>query len=842
MVQVPQISPLIRYRDVLKSSQWLIETFGFTEQQISRDADNNVMFIALVLGDQQILVCPTSNPVFEKHMSQPDQNGGFNTQSCYIAINDLEEHCRRARAAGGKIIIEPADDGEGGKFYTCRDPEGHLWNFGTRSFAPEKTEPKTDAVAQVVSAESSEAADETSDAAESAKEIAEGTGEKAEDARSEIDKSEKGKFEKVSSEKGSPENDKDARSEEVEDGPRDQELSTAAEDTDALADSAVQSERGESVQEEHSRIKIPEPSAEIETIQSAFPGAEEQTSETDFKPQNVDNADTKRERRRPWAYAALVLFALTGWGFLLLGSDEDANLLSVKETQLAEQKKSLQQFEQQLDSNQNALKQAASLQTELRSKIRELESVNADMVRQNSELTEDLEQAKNTDKAGTSELQSIQSELGSTKTALETTSDRLQASLTRLQTIQHRNAELEAHLVKSSETIQSDQRRIAALEKQNETLKNSINPEQKSELAAVKADLKASAEKLQVSLSEQNLFKSRVANLEQQLLNSRRAVQSEKRGSEKLRVQNESLKNTLESNSKANQRLRAELAKLEQGQKKRQTTNQSERRAVQDQIKKLQQNLSKEREVNTQLGRAVELYKKESQEQRNLKAQLMTELKQVRLNLSNTKSQHSATTKRYIALKKDYEALVSEMKRSGTTGEVKSDTVTGKGQKQASAQTGDSNQESGRMTLNTVRGSDKKSDAESKNLATLGATNKIPVPQRRKTTAPAPAVKRNILTSVCAEQVRKSIPQALNVHKPRNLAKLCKNSEHTVEPVKCFSWLMSGKVDWGAGNIWTPTNAVRLCGGTRNALATVHCFEGALKGANWKAAIRKCGR
>jgi len=37
----------------------------------------------------------------------------------------------RAVAAGAEIVIEIKDEDYGGRDYSCRDPEGHVWNFGS---------------------------------------------------------------------------------------------------------------------------------------------------------------------------------------------------------------------------------------------------------------------------------------------------------------------------------------------------------------------------------------------------------------------------------------------------------------------------------------------------------------------------------------------------------------------------------------------------------------------------------------------------------------------------------------------------------------------------------------
>jgi len=38
---------------------------------------------------------------------------------------------QRAKAAGAEIVMDIKDEDYGGRGFWCRDPEGHLWSFGT---------------------------------------------------------------------------------------------------------------------------------------------------------------------------------------------------------------------------------------------------------------------------------------------------------------------------------------------------------------------------------------------------------------------------------------------------------------------------------------------------------------------------------------------------------------------------------------------------------------------------------------------------------------------------------------------------------------------------------------
>ena len=44
-------------------------------------------------------------------------------------VPDVDTVYRRAKAAGAEIVVEIKDEDYGGRVFSCRDPEGHLWNI-----------------------------------------------------------------------------------------------------------------------------------------------------------------------------------------------------------------------------------------------------------------------------------------------------------------------------------------------------------------------------------------------------------------------------------------------------------------------------------------------------------------------------------------------------------------------------------------------------------------------------------------------------------------------------------------------------------------------------------------
>ena len=53
------------------------------------------------------------------------------TQGIYVVVDDVDAHYARARQAGAEIVIDIKTQDYGGRDYTCRDLEGHVWTFGT---------------------------------------------------------------------------------------------------------------------------------------------------------------------------------------------------------------------------------------------------------------------------------------------------------------------------------------------------------------------------------------------------------------------------------------------------------------------------------------------------------------------------------------------------------------------------------------------------------------------------------------------------------------------------------------------------------------------------------------
>jgi uncharacterized glyoxalase superfamily protein PhnB len=127
------IIPCLRYRDAAKAIEWLCRTFGFEKQLVVPNADGTIVHAQLSFGNGMIMLGSVLEveTEFGRLIKQPDEIGGFETQSAYVVVSDADAIYARAKAAGAEIVIEIKDEDYGGRDFSCRDLEGHLWSIGT---------------------------------------------------------------------------------------------------------------------------------------------------------------------------------------------------------------------------------------------------------------------------------------------------------------------------------------------------------------------------------------------------------------------------------------------------------------------------------------------------------------------------------------------------------------------------------------------------------------------------------------------------------------------------------------------------------------------------------------
>ncbi len=125
------IIPCLRYRDAHAAIASLCKVFGFTEKMIVPGENNTVHHAELTLGNGMIMLGSEQyNNEYGRLMAAPAE-GARHTQSIFAVVPDADVVYERVQTAGLEVILPIKDEDYGGRGFTCRDLEGHIWSVGT---------------------------------------------------------------------------------------------------------------------------------------------------------------------------------------------------------------------------------------------------------------------------------------------------------------------------------------------------------------------------------------------------------------------------------------------------------------------------------------------------------------------------------------------------------------------------------------------------------------------------------------------------------------------------------------------------------------------------------------
>jgi uncharacterized glyoxalase superfamily protein PhnB len=123
MNTAPTVYPLMRFSDAPAAINFLERAFGFSRGAVHASPDGKIAHAELSLGPSVLMIGSDRD---DPRLGRPTGLGWI-----YVAVDDTDAHCDRARAAGAEILAEPYDTDYGSRDYTARDPEGNQWHFGT---------------------------------------------------------------------------------------------------------------------------------------------------------------------------------------------------------------------------------------------------------------------------------------------------------------------------------------------------------------------------------------------------------------------------------------------------------------------------------------------------------------------------------------------------------------------------------------------------------------------------------------------------------------------------------------------------------------------------------------
>jgi uncharacterized glyoxalase superfamily protein PhnB len=122
-------APFLRYRNLAAAISWLCTTLGFKRHLIVEDKDGGVRYAQLALYSAMIALAPANGAGFDERMVRPDEVQDPETQTSLFFVVDVDAHYARATSLGADIVLHVSDIGDGGRGYSCRDPEGNIWSF-----------------------------------------------------------------------------------------------------------------------------------------------------------------------------------------------------------------------------------------------------------------------------------------------------------------------------------------------------------------------------------------------------------------------------------------------------------------------------------------------------------------------------------------------------------------------------------------------------------------------------------------------------------------------------------------------------------------------------------------
>ena len=143
----PRLSTALYYNEAAKAIDWICDAFGFEVRLKVQGDDGRIHHSELTYGDALIMIgqsgARADRPTWPASTSPIAVNGG-NTQNLMLFVDNVDEHCARARAAGAQIIDEPKvhDYGEdywADRSYGAVDLEGHMWWFTQRVRDPKES-------------------------------------------------------------------------------------------------------------------------------------------------------------------------------------------------------------------------------------------------------------------------------------------------------------------------------------------------------------------------------------------------------------------------------------------------------------------------------------------------------------------------------------------------------------------------------------------------------------------------------------------------------------------------------------------------------------------------------
>lgn len=136
---MPDVVPFLTYEDGVAALDWLAKVFGFTETARVMSATGRLSHGEMSIGDGLIMLASPSADYEgpKRHRGNCESAAAWCAlpwiiDGVLVYVEDVDEHCAWAKAAGAVILSEP-EVRPPARRYRVEDLEGHRWMFMARN-------------------------------------------------------------------------------------------------------------------------------------------------------------------------------------------------------------------------------------------------------------------------------------------------------------------------------------------------------------------------------------------------------------------------------------------------------------------------------------------------------------------------------------------------------------------------------------------------------------------------------------------------------------------------------------------------------------------------------------
>lgn len=141
-------APALRYRDLDKAVVWLCAAFDLKVISSVKGRDGHLDTAELSFGNQTVLLGSSRNDKAGELAVNADGVSRFESQSCYVLVDDIEALRAKANKARVNIVYEREADEFSGRSFSCKDLEDHIWFFGNSTSGASQKQARRGAVAR----------------------------------------------------------------------------------------------------------------------------------------------------------------------------------------------------------------------------------------------------------------------------------------------------------------------------------------------------------------------------------------------------------------------------------------------------------------------------------------------------------------------------------------------------------------------------------------------------------------------------------------------------------------------------------------------------------------------